>query len=140
MYVLDTDLLSLLEYPEGRHAQRLQSRLDQATEDVVTTIVTYEEQTRGWFALMAKARSVAAQIGVYRRLRRHLENYRSIDVLDFDERAAIEYQQLRSLRLGIGTMDLKIGAIALANSAVLLTRSVSDFKRIPNLVIEDWTA
>jgi len=140
MYVLDTDLLSLLEYPEGRHAQRLQARLDQATEDVVTTIVTYEEQTRGWFALMAKARSVTAQIDVYRRLRRHLENYRSIDVLDFDERAAIEYQRLRSLRLGIGTMDLKIGAIALANSAVLLTRSVSDFKRIPNLVIEDWTA
>ena len=140
MYVLDTDLLSLLEYPEGRHAQRLQARLDQATEDVVTTIVTYEEQTRGWFALMAKARSVTAQIDVYRRLRRHLENYRSIDVLDFGERAAIEYQRLRSLRLGIGTMDLKIGAIALANSAVLLTRSVSDFKRIPNLVIEDWTA
>src|SRR6266567_1404416 len=124
MYVLDTDLLSLLEYPEGRHAQRLQARLNQVTgEDVVTTIVTYEEQMRGWFALMAKARSVSAQVDVYRRLHRHLENYRSIDVLDFEGRAAVEYQRLRSLRLGIGTMDLKIGAIVLANSAILLTRN-----------------
>jgi hypothetical protein len=48
MYVLDTDCLSLLEQPSGQAAQRLKTRLDSAPEDeVVTTIVSYEEQTRG---------------------------------------------------------------------------------------------
>jgi tRNA(fMet)-specific endonuclease VapC len=36
-------------------------------------------------------------------------------------------------------MDLKIAAIALANDATLLTRNLSDFRKIPGLRIEDWT-
>ena len=64
MYVLDTDVLSLLEEPRGDAARRLQSRLDNLPADqVVTTIITYEEQTRGWFAILAKAKSAAAQVG-----------------------------------------------------------------------------
>ena len=36
-------------------------------------------------------------------------------------------------------MDLKIASIALANNATLLTRNLSDFSKIPNLRIEDWS-
>ena len=51
-----------------------------------------------------------------------------------------QYEQLRSMRLRIGTMDLRIAAITLAYGATLVTRNVQDFQRIPGLVIEDWTA
>ena len=68
-----------------------------------------------------------------------LRLYCSMNVLDYDERAAIEFQQLRKERLQIGTMDMKIAAIALANDAVLLTRNAGDFLRVPGLKIEDWT-
>jgi tRNA(fMet)-specific endonuclease VapC len=140
MYILDTDVLTLLEEPEGLAARRLQSKLASVPENqVATTIISYEEQTRGWFALLAKAKTMTAQIGVYRRLNRHLENYRALAVLDFDERAAVEFQQLRAMKLKVGTMDLKIAAVALASSATLLTRNASDFRRIPNLVFQDWT-
>jgi tRNA(fMet)-specific endonuclease VapC len=140
MYVLDTDHLTLLERPDTAAAQRLQSRLGAlgGDEEVVTTIVNYEEQTRGWFALMARARSITAQVNVYRRLNRHLENYRSWTVLPFDDAAAVELQRLRSFRLKVGPMDLKIAAVALSNRATLLKRNLVDFRQVPELQVEDW--
>jgi hypothetical protein len=39
----------------------------------------------------------------------------------------------------IGTMDLRIAAIALANGMTVLKRNLVDFGREPNLSVEDWT-
>ena len=36
-------------------------------------------------------------------------------------------------------MDLKIAAIVLANGATLLSRNLSDFRKVPGLKVEDWT-
>ena len=36
-------------------------------------------------------------------------------------------------------MDLKIAAIALAYDAIVLTRNLKDFSRVPGLRVEDWT-
>ncbi len=35
--------------------------------------------------------------------------------------------------------DLLIGATAIANSLVLVTRNISDFNRLEGIIIEDWT-
>jgi tRNA(fMet)-specific endonuclease VapC len=107
---------------------------------VVTTIISYEEQMRGWMAYLARARSVAHQVEAYRRLLQHLDNYRRIPVLAFDEAAAVAFQQLRRARLRIGTMDLKIAAIAVSRDATLLSRNLTDFRQVPGLQVEDWTA
>lgn len=56
-----------------------------------------------------------------------------------DERASQQFQRLWQARIRIGTMDLKIAAIALVNDATLLTRNLSDFGKVPDLRIEDWT-
>ena len=37
-----------------------------------TTIITYEEQTRGWMAYMARTKTVAEEIEAYGRLKIHL--------------------------------------------------------------------
>ena len=39
-----------------------------AAEARTTTIITYEEQTRGWMAYMARTKTVAQEIGAFRRL------------------------------------------------------------------------
>ncbi len=68
-----------------------------------------------------------------------LDRYLEINVLEFDEAAAVEFRRLKQSRVRIGTMDLKIAAIALANNATVLTRNSRDFTRVPGLRIEDWT-
>lgn len=141
MVFLDTDHVTLLEQGASPAGSRLRERLTALPpSDAATTILTYEEQTRGWLAYMSRAKSVAQQVEAYRRLARHLDTYRSIPVVPFDEAAAVEFQRLKSLRLRLGTMDLRIAAVALSRGATLLTRNFADFKKVPGLQIEDWTA
>jgi tRNA(fMet)-specific endonuclease VapC len=140
MYVLDTALLSLLER-DSPEAIPLQMRLDRISpSEVATTVVTYEEQMRGWLARAAQANRVERMVATYARLQTHIETFRHIPVLPFDERAGEEYERLRKARLRTGTMDLKIAAIALAHGAVLLTRNLRHFERIPGLRVEDWSS
>jgi|GEM_PF-87890 len=132
MVVLDTDHLTLLERQDSSVSRRLRARLSHVDVGFrATTIVTYEGQTRGWMAYMARARSIAQETEAYARLKTHLLSFRNILVLDFDEGAAVEYQRLRRLRVRIGTMDLKIAAIVIANDATLLSRNSSDFPQSP---------
>jgi tRNA(fMet)-specific endonuclease VapC len=139
MLVLDTDHMSVLEWG-GRDSSLLRERLaDVERGQVTTSIISYEEQIRGWMAYLARARKIEQEVEAYRRLRRHLDNYRQIPVLDFDERAAAEFQRLRGTRLRIGTMDLKIAAVVLAHDATLLSRNIADFREVPGLHVEDWT-
>lgn len=139
MLVLDTDHISVLERSDSVERARLIHRLDQAgAETVVTTIISYEEQSRGWLAYVTRARSVTEQIDAYQRLSRHLETYRHLIVLDYEHTAAEHFRRLRSARIRIGTLDLKIAAITLANGAILLSRNLKDFERVPNLTVENW--
>jgi tRNA(fMet)-specific endonuclease VapC len=140
MYILDTDHLTFLELGAGREASRLIERLSAVDPaDVATTIITYEEQTRGWMAFLSTCRTLTAQVEAYRRLERHLECYRHIPVLGFDQNAAVYYQQIRARKPKIGAMDMKIAAIVVSRSATLLSRNARDFSRIQGLRIEDWT-
>ena len=88
-------------------------------------------------SFLAQARSLTHQFADYRRLKVVLDRYRKITVLEFDEAAAAEFERLQLLDLRIGTMDLKIAAIALAHSATVLTRNLKQFRRVPDLHIED---
>jgi tRNA(fMet)-specific endonuclease VapC len=140
MVVLDTDHLSVLERRDQSGSMALRVRLAPLpSAEVVTTVISYEEQMRGWMAYLAQARSVAQQVAAYRRLLQHLDNYRQIPVLPFDEAAAAVFQRLRRVRLRLGTMDMQIAAIALSREALLLSRNLTDFRQVPDLQVEDWT-
>ena len=90
-------------------------------------------------AYAARVRTTARQIEAYRKLERHLDLYRHTQVVGFDRRAGTEFERLKGLRLRIGSMDLKIAAIALAHDATVITRNLKDFSRVPGLHAEDWT-
>ena len=57
MVVLDTDVLSLLQRRQGAPDTRLAARIASTDEEIYVTIVSFEEQTRGWLASAAKART-----------------------------------------------------------------------------------
>ncbi|MGE3537188.1 MAG: type II toxin-antitoxin system VapC family toxin [Candidatus Tectimicrobiota bacterium] len=140
MVVLDTDHLSVMERGEQPGWMALRARLAPLqAEDVVTTILSYEEHMRGWTAYLAHEQTVAHQIAAYRRLLQHLDNYRRLPVLGFDDAAGAVFQRLRRARVRVGTMDLKIAAIALSRDALLLSKNVTELSQVPDLRVEDWT-
>jgi tRNA(fMet)-specific endonuclease VapC len=140
MIILDTDHMSLLEWDNEGSAFLREQLSNCSPESVATTIISYEEQVRGWMAYISRARSLSQQVEGYRRLRGHLENYLQVPVIDFDDVSAAQYQKLRRDRIRIGTMDLKIAAIAISQNAILLTRNLRDFGKVPGLRFEDWSS
>lgn len=136
LYVLDTDHVTLHQ----RQHPALHRRLAAVSEqDLAVTIVTAEEQLRGWLKLIRRASTRDRQVAAYQGLRIALDYYGRIRVLDFDVAAATQFEELRNRKIRIGTRDLRIGATVLAAGAVLLTRNRQDFEQIPGLAIEDWT-
>jgi tRNA(fMet)-specific endonuclease VapC len=66
-----------------------------------------------------------------------------IDVINFDKQAA-EFSgdlvaRLNREGVGIGNMDPMIAGHALSQGAVLITRNVKHFKRVPGLHVLDWS-
>lgn len=139
MYILDTNHLSLLERKTSHSAQRLFFRLSSLQPDEYsTTIISFEEQMRGWMALLAKAHEFEKQIQFYAQLKNTLRRYNKIRLFDFDLQAVEVLKDLQKQRIRIGTMDLKIASIAIANNAILLSSNLKDFGKVPNLKVEDW--
>ena len=113
MILLDTDHLSLLQVRDAPAAFALQARLEAVPDEVVTTVTTLEEQMRGWLALLHRVPEISKQGAYYERLLRMVSFFAAWQVLPFDQRAAATFTRLRQQGVRIGTMDLKIAAIAL---------------------------
>ena len=56
-----------------------------------------------------------------------------------DDAAVAEFRRLKAAKIKIGTMDLRIASIVLANDATLITMNLRDYERMPGLKVEDWT-
>ena len=137
MLVLDTNHVSELGYgsPAGL---RLRDRLVASGEDTATTIITVEEQLRGWLAEIHRLADSHRQIPAYRRLHERIEFFARWAVLPWDTAAADQFVSLRRQGIRIGSMDLKIACITLAHQSTLLTRNTSDFAQIPGLRVANW--
>jgi len=137
--ILDTDVLTIVQRADGQAYVRLVRRLDAADDEVAVSIVSFEEQVRGWLAFIAGARSSNQQINAYARLHALIEDFTTRPILDFDQSSALELEKLKASKVRVGTMDLKIAAIAIVHDALLISRNLSDFRKAPGLHVEDWT-
>jgi tRNA(fMet)-specific endonuclease VapC len=111
-------------------------------ENLAVTIVTVEEVIRGWFNVInqGSAPSQADKlVWGYTRLWDTLHDFKNLNILKFDQNASTIYTEFFRQRIRIGTQDLRIAAIVLANNAILVTRNNRDFSQVPGLVQEDWT-
>jgi tRNA(fMet)-specific endonuclease VapC len=141
MIILDTDILSIVDVPDTPEYVRVAARIAQTPphEAVLTTVINYEEQTRGWLDFAANAKTDRQVAEAYGRLRKHLLKYRSMEVVAFDLPAVELFRTLRSTYRRVGRNDLRIAAICLLHDALLVTRNVRDFEAIRGLRVEDWT-
>ncbi|MDQ2686912.1 MAG: type II toxin-antitoxin system VapC family toxin [Armatimonadota bacterium] len=139
MHLLDTDHMSLVARG-GREGQQILRRVSLLSPgEASVSIISYEEQMRGWLAEIAAAHSVERQKARYGDLSRMLQHYCGTPIVPFDDAAVAIFQGLWLQKLRVGTMDMKIAAIALANDATLLTRNLRDFAKVPGLRAEDWS-
>jgi tRNA(fMet)-specific endonuclease VapC len=139
MIVLDTDHLTVLKYSDSREYGVLSARMVRSGEDrFFISVVSVEEQLRGWFAKIREFPQAHRQIPGYAGLISFLQYIQGFPILTFDEHAADEFELLRKQKIRVGTMDLKIASIALAHDALLLSRNLRDFRRVPRLRVENW--
>jgi tRNA(fMet)-specific endonuclease VapC len=140
MYILDTDHLGILQRQSGREYAVLSQRLAQyPQEQFFTTIVSFHEEVLGWTAYLSRATDQAATIRGYERLELLLGSFVQAQVLPFGAAATDIFDELRRKGIRIGTMDLRIASIGIANRMTVLTRNTVDFAKVPGLPIEDWT-
>ena len=140
LILLDTNILSLLQRQVQPATGQILARLQMAPKhERWTTVITFQEQTRGWLAAIHRARNDDQLLWAYRSLSEMLDKFRNLNVFSFDETAMAIFNNLESQRLGVGTHDLRIASIALARGAKVITQNVRDFERVPGLLVEDWT-
>lgn len=139
IYLLDTDHMTAL-YWGGEGAGRLRNRLRTVPQDDYgTTIISFDEQTRGWLSDIARLKTEQEIALGYDRLSDLLKLYLTFAVWQYSSEAATVFDALRKNGIRIGAPDLRIASIALATGAVVLTRNRKDFAKVPGLRIEDWT-
>ena len=94
---------------------------------------------RGWLAVIARARNQSKEVAAYQRLQALLRFFNEIPVLNYTDVVAARFDDLKGSRLRLGSMDLKIAALALSQNGLLLTANLKDFQKVPNLRVENWT-
>jgi tRNA(fMet)-specific endonuclease VapC len=137
LWILDTDHVSLFQRGNVTVIRKIQSISHQ---EIGITIVSYEEQIRGWLKIISRSSSDFEQLTFgYGKLNETLDFYKTKVVLDFNTTAVNQFQQLLSQKIRVGTQDLRIASIVLAVDGTLVTRNQRDFQRVPGLKIADWS-
>jgi len=136
-HLLDTDTLTLVQFGHAAVVRRLSAHAD---ADIALSAISFQEQMQGWSARLNKLTAPPQLADWYDRLVvRMFPVWRRYDMLPFSLAAIQRFQQLRSLRLNIGLMDLRLAAVAQENNLTVVTRNIRDFGRIPGLQTEDWS-
>lgn len=134
-YVLDTDMLTLFQ--DGHPAVRRRF-LSYPSGAVGITVLSVEEQLSGWYTQVRKAKRPERLAWAYRRLADSVRFLSQLQILNFGEAAIGRCDELRKMKLKLGRTDLRVAATVLEHGAILVTRNQRDFRRVPNLRLEDW--
>ena len=135
-YLFDTDHLTLHDHADVAVWRHFSSHPWGA---VGISAVTVEEYLRGRLAALTRHRNGPLHVQAYSRLVASLQLFAQFPIVPFDQACENQFQQLRRLRLRVGSQDLRIASIALIDQLILVTRNRRDFAQIPDLTLEDWS-
>ena len=132
MYLLDTNIISYWMRGDPQLIDKIKSY---SPSDLSLSTITLAEIYYGIEKSHIKKKE--------RRLK--IESIKSeLDILPFNEQAAIKYGVIRAalekLVKPISERDTQIASIALANKLCIVTHNIKEFGRISKLKVEDWTS
>lgn len=136
-YLLDTDTFSL--WRRGDDALTTRLRLPLLEGSVGVSVITVEEQLAGWFALLRRANTPEKEARLYAEIARSMSLFALVPIVPLSEAALQRFLVLKAQKLNVGSMDLKIAALALELGVPVVTRNRRDYERVPELNLEDWT-
>jgi tRNA(fMet)-specific endonuclease VapC len=120
-YLLDTDHISFLQRRSGLEFKTLVARIARySATDFGLSIVSFHEQVLGAHNFINRASTNTDLLRGYKLLSETLSGFSEAPVLHFDLEAIAIFDELRSQRVRIATMDLRIASIALSRNLVLL--------------------
>jgi predicted nucleic acid-binding protein len=100
MYVLDTDHLSLVQRG-GAAGQQILSRMAHLRKDeLFVTVISYEEQVKGWFKVLSAAKRREETVFGYLGLQQMSQDYCEIAMLPFDIKKTLGKFQAYEVKLG----------------------------------------
>jgi tRNA(fMet)-specific endonuclease VapC len=137
LYVLDTDILTLLR----RNHPVVQATFAAAVaggDTVALNIVSVEEQIDGWLKAQRTAKLPQRVALASQALAELIAYCGSLTIYPQTEASLTIFDSLVQAKLNVAKNDLRIASVALDLGATLVTRNLVDFRRIPNLVVEDW--
>lgn len=141
MFLFDTDHIGILQRRSEPEFSRFSLRAgNYDPTDFFTSIISFHEQVTGWNAYLNRAKTQRDVVLSYLRFEKILRDFSQRQILPFDEAASEVFESLKKQRVRIGTLDLRIAAIAIAKQLTLLSRNFQDFRKVPGLDVEDWTA
>src|SRR5438876_7817484 len=104
--VLDTNhYVEMIE--GGLLSERLSRRAAEANADHFTPIITVQEITQGWLAVINRHKAGRQQLYGYAQFQHNLDAFARITILPFEEAALQFFENLQRQRPRVGTMDLK---------------------------------
>lgn len=128
MFLLDTDHIVIIQQRAEPEFNRLSVRLSaKQADDFFTPIVSFHELVLGWSAYIKRAKKSAGLVKGYLKLENILSDFSQSQIASYDDAAAARFESLRKQGVRIGTMDLRISAIALVRGYTLLSRNLVDF-------------
>ncbi|HKB03504.1 MAG TPA: type II toxin-antitoxin system VapC family toxin [Gemmataceae bacterium] len=136
LFLLDTDNFSLYL---GGNLKVLGQVIRHPVADLALSIISVEELWSGWWTATRQAKNAPHAALAYNRLTEVVNELKNWPVVSFPEPAIRRYHTLKRQKLNVGGNDLKIAAIALEASAIVVTRNVRDFGRVAGLTLEDWS-
>src|SRR5262245_21225652 len=108
-FLFDTDHLTLFQH---KHPPLMQRIAVQPADAIGISPINIEETMRGRLAMLGRILTGAAHVQAYDRLAAAVHMLNLFSVVVFDVACEGKYQQLRTAPLRVGSLDLKIAAIA----------------------------
>jgi tRNA(fMet)-specific endonuclease VapC len=129
-YLLDTNIVS---YWMRGNDEIIQKIAEKSTSDLSISLITYAEICYGIEKSAHRKKERKEKLNSIVTL---------IDIIQMDIQAAHHYANIRVYLENLGTViserDLQIASTAQSNGLKLVTHNVKEFKRIPDLSVEDW--
>ncbi len=136
-FILDTDTITFWLQGNTAVAVALAAR---KPDEIGIPIIAVEEIWDGWQLAIRSAKTPERAAHGSAKLAETLMRLRPFAIAHQSVGAIEKYRELKMQKLNVGANDLKIAAIALDLGATVVTNNEQDFRRVPGLTVENWTA